>query len=302
MRTADCSSCEKRTIPLNDTIKVDNQVYCENCFEKNFTDESHLKNKKIEREIDPTVCSSCSKDFGDQELNKISAYPICKDCEIKIKNKTFPLWVKSFFIAIIVIVLVSFVWNWKFYSAYTEIKESGVYLQNGDYTNAAALMQSASEKVPEVEDLSMLASYYRGIEYLTKDRGADALVEFERCKDRVPADYNIDNLIIQAKIGATFDAKDYDGFLAASLENLALDTTLAMSQASVASAYACLYAERGKEEDKQFSVLYLEKAKQIDSLNEELKQYYNRIDHRLYSRTILKHEEFLKQFPNGWSK
>lgn len=302
MRTADCSTCEKRAIPLNDTIKVDNQVYCESCFEKNFAHESRLKDKKIEREIDPTVCSSCSKDFGERELNKISAYPICPDCEISIKNKTFPVWVKGFFVAIIVIVVVSFAWNWKFYRAYNEIKESGVYFANGDYSNAASLMQSASEKVPEVEDLTTLASYYRGIDLLTKDKSAEALAEFERCKDKVPDDYNIENLIIQAKIGATFDSKDYDGFLAASLENLALDTTQALSLTAVASAYACLYADRGEEQDKQFSLSYLKKAKEIDSLSEEMKGYYNRIDHRLYSRTILTHEEFSKQFPNGWSK
>ncbi|TWW08412.1 hypothetical protein E3A20_24600, partial [Planctomyces bekefii] len=294
--------CDKKDIPMNDTIKIDSKVHCSNCFETHFSDQNDLEGKLVEKEIDPTICSSCSKDFGNVELNKISTYPICSECETTIKNKTFPSWVKGFFIAILVIVVASFIWNWKFYSAYSDIKKSNTFFQNGDYSNATSLMRLASQKVPEVEDIKSISIYFNGIDLLSKDKCSEALKEFEKCKEKIPADYDINTLIIQAKIGSTFENKDYNGFLEASKENLDLDTTLAISLASVASAYACIYADKGKEDDKLNALKYLEKAKQIDSTSQEMKTYYNMLDYRIYSHKIIKREEFIKQFPNGWTK
>lgn len=163
-------------------------------------------------------------------------------------------------------------------------------------------MKSASEKVPEVEDIKTISSYFNGIDLLTKDKSSEALKEFNKCKEKIPPDYDIKTLIMQARIGSAFDNKDYIGFLEASKENLELDTTLAVSFTSVASAYACLYANKGNEEDKYNSIKYLNRAKQIDSTSKEMTVYYNMVEYRIFSRKIIKREEFIKQFPNGWTK
>lgn len=302
MRKIDCNICDKKEISLNETIKIDGKVYCSSCFGTSFPDQKELEKKQVEKEIDPTICSSCSKDFGEIELNKISTYPICTECEKTIKNRTFPFWVKGFFIAILIIVVASFIWNWKYYSAYSDIKKSNTYFQRGDYSNATSLMRLASQKVPEVEDIKTISIYFNGIDLLSKDKSSEALEEFEKCKEKNPTDHNINSLIIQAKMGATFDNKDYIGFLEAAKENLALDTTLAISFASVASAYACIYADKGEVEDKQNAIKYLDTAKKIDSTSQKMKSYYNMIDYRIFSQKIIKREEFIKQFPNGWSK
>jgi hypothetical protein len=213
-----------------------------------------------------------------------------------------PNWVKAFFVGILVIVVGSIIWNWNYYAAYMNIKKSNEYFKNGDYFNAALVMKSASEKVPEVEDIKTISIYFNGINLLAKDKCSEALSEFEKCKDKIPQDYNINTLIIQARIGSAFDKKDYNGFLEASKDNLALDSTSAISFASVASAYACLYADKGNGDYKQNSIDYLYKAKQIDSTSKEMKDYYNMVDYRIDSRKIIKREEFIKQFPNGWIK
>lgn len=297
-----CDVCFSKDIPVNNSIKVDNKVYCNSCFDKNFSDEESLKDKLLEKEIDPTICSSCQNDFGSLQLNKISTYPICEECESKIKNKTFPTWVKGFFIGVIAIVIVGFIWNWKFYQAYNNIKLSSEYFKNGDFTNASALMASTSSKVPEVEDLKTLSAYFHGVELLSKDKPEQALIEFNKCKDKLPPDYNISTLIIEAKIGSSFESKDYEGFLEASKENLALDSTNAISLTSVASAYACIYADQDKEDAKQNALHYLAKARAIDSTSKEARSYYNMIEYRIYSKKIIKREEFIKQFPDGWVK
>ncbi len=301
MRKFICVSCNKET-GLNETVKVDGKAYCNDCFEIQFSDRDKLQGSIVEREIDPTVCANCNKDFGETELNKIATFPVCSECEIAIKKRTFPAWVKAFFIGILVIVVVAFIWNWKFYTAYQNIDKANASFQEGDYAGASLLMKSASEKVPEVEDLKTLAGFYNGIDLLAKDKCAEAEIEFENISNKLPPDFNINTFKIQARLGAAFNNQDYQGFLDASKDYLAMDSTLAYSLTSVASAYACLYASQGKDEYKLSALQYLQRAKQADSTSEEMKSYYNMVEYRIFTRKIIRREEFNKQFPNGWTK
>lgn len=302
MITTNCSSCNNQEIPINSSIKIDGQIYCHNCFENQYSEKDALKNKLVEKQFDPTICSFCNKDFLDLELNKIGSYPICNDCEITVKNKTFPTWVKVFFISIVFIIIGSFFWNWKYYTAYNQVLESNRSVEKGDYNKGSFFMNEASKIVPEIEDLHMLSNYYKGIDLLMKDKSTAALAVFEKYKDKLPPDYKVKDLIIQAKVGASFDKKDYEGFLDASKQSLNIDSTSAMSFSTVASAYSCLYAEKGEMSDKINAEKYLEKAKKIDNKTKESKEYYNIIEYRLSTRKLIKREDFVKQFPNGWTK
>ena len=267
----DCQNCDAKELPLNETLKIEGTIYCAHCFDTHFPDKDVLSNKSIERELDPTVCSSCNADFGNLALKQIAQHSICETCEAELNTKIFPTWVKAFFVGILAIVVVSFFWNWKFYQAYNNIKKANVSFQVGDYQNASALMQSASKQVPEVEDLKIISDYYIAVDLLAQDKSAEALVAFEACKNKTPPDYHVNQLIIQAKIGAAFDTKDYSGFLAAAKENLGLDTTAsAISLTCVASAYACLYADKGQEKDKLHTLEYLNKAKEKDNTSKEM--------------------------------
>ena len=303
MKKIDCQNCDSKEVPLNETLKIEGSIYCSNCFNSHFPDKDVLSNKSVVRELDPSVCFSCNTDFGNMALKQIAQHPICEECEAALNNKIFPTWVKAFFVGILAIVVMAFFWNWKFYEAYNNIKKANASFQVGDYPNASALMQSASEKVPEVEDLKTIADYFKGIDLLAQDKNAEALVAFDACKNKIPPDYNIHQLIIQAKIGVAFDNKDYQGFLAAAKENLGLDSTSsAISLTAIASAYACIYVDKGQEEAKQHTLEYLQKAKEKDSTSKEMADYYNKVEYRLETRNIISSKEFDKQFPNGWTK
>lgn len=302
MRKTECSHCNDINKPINDTITIDGTVFCSTCFESNFPEQKGLEGKNIKKIYDPTICTSCAADFDDTELNYVGVYPHCETCETQLKNKIFPMWVKGFFVGILGIVVFSFFWNWKYYEAYNNVKKSNEFFQKGQYTQAANLMSSASKTVSEDDDLKTLTTYYTGIDYLVKDKNAEALALFNNCKDKVPADYNINTLIVQAKIGSSFDKKDYNGFLAASKEYFKIDSTSAMSYSSVASAYACIYADKGDENAKKLAYENIAKAKAIDNKTEESKFYYNFLDYRINTRNIITREEFTKKYPQGWTK
>ncbi|GHN01795.1 hypothetical protein WSM22_32840 [Cytophagales bacterium WSM2-2] len=301
MTSKECTSCRK-TVATNETVKVNGNTYCNDCFATIFPDKDSLSGKRIEKDLDPTICARCTTDFGSKQLSKISRYPICDDCQKIMNSQTFPVWVRASLAGTLALVIIAFVWNWRYYQSYSNIKKANAAFEKADYPGAAQLMSLASEQVPEVDDIYVLASYYRGIDLLAKDKGSEALAEFEICKNKVPNNYNIDRLITQAKIGSSFDKKDYEGFLNASKENLGYDSTSAGSWTTVASAYSCLYATNGDESARAESLKCLDKAKAIDNTSKEAIDYYNIVEYRLYSKRVIRREDFIKEFPNGWTK
>ena len=301
MKKVTCDICHAVNIPVNSTLKVDGCIYCESCLNIHFPNEVAIKGRKIEKQLDPTICSKCNKDFGNRILNKISIYPVCTECEEEIKNKTMPGWVKAFFIGILAIVVFSCIWNWRFIESYKNIKEAFLAFDAGDANSAFTFMQTASSQVPESPDLKTMTSYFNGLVLLNNNKSAEALTEFKKCVGLLPPDFAVDFLIIQSKMGKGFDEKDYNLFLSAAKEYWSFDDSNPLAWASVASAYACIYASENADSIKSFAFYYLKQAKDIDDTSEYMQEYYNRIEHRIYTKNIISKEEFDSIYPHGWS-
>ncbi|MFC0514319.1 hypothetical protein ACFFGT_08915 [Mucilaginibacter angelicae] len=253
-----------------------------------------------EETINPgTVCAFCKKDYGTL-LNKLSVYPICDNCSVDLEKKIFPQWVKLFFGGVILLVVFSIFWNWRFYAGYNNLNKANIAFSKSDVSNAAQFMTKAAEEVPETRDLVQMAAYFRGIDFLSKDKSAFALAEFNKCKD-LGADFHINQWILNSEIGVAYDKKDYPMFLKTSRAVLELDSTVAQSWAGVASAYACLYAQNGQDSLKQLSLQYLQKARKLDDTSTVSKDYTGRILYRIDSKQIISRDEFLKKFPNGYT-
>jgi tetratricopeptide (TPR) repeat protein len=302
MRKTDCGICEQKEIPLNDTVKVDGKVYCNTCTNTHFPDKQSIEGRIIVKELDPTICAQCKKDFDAVELNKVAQYPVCPECETHMQNRALPNWVKAFFAAILVIVVGSFIWNWNYYMAYRDIKKANEYFQKGDFAHAYELMNLASLKVPEVEDINTYATYFKGVNFLYQDKNPEALAEFYKCREKMPVGNNVASLINQAKIGIDFANKDYEGFVEAAKENLTVDPSSASLLTSVASGYSYIYADKGDENAKAEALEYLARARTIDDTSKEMKNYYGMVEYRLETKKIISREDFVKEFPNGWTK
>lgn len=246
-----------------------------------------------------SICSFCKKDFG-TPLNKLSVYPICKDCKLNLNKSIFPAWVKLFFGGILLIVAFSIFWNWRFYSAYINIKKANKAFSEKNTGNAANLMSKAAGQVPEANDLAAMAAYFKGIDLLSKDKSTLALIEFNKCNALSP-DFHVNEYTLQAQMGSGFDNKDYNLFLTASKNFLQLDTTSAQSWAGVSSAYACLYAQNNIDSLKQLSLKYFNKAKMLDDTSSGAKEYYELIHYRLNSKQIITRDQFHKKFPQGYT-
>jgi hypothetical protein len=278
MKVTDCAKCTNTGLPLNETLKIDGEIYCKACIEANFTNRNQLKGKIVEKMLDPTVCATCGKDYGDLMLPQIAKYPTCEECAVAIKNKILPFWVKIFFAAVVAIVLFSFFWNLRFFIAYRDLHTALTSFSNGDFKGANKFMKTASDKVPEVGELKTASTFFNGVSLLVDDKSADALNEFTACKEKLPPGFKIDAYINQAKMGIGFDTKNYDLFLSASKDNLGLDS------------------------DRAFAGKYIQKARSLDSTGNDLKVWANMIEYRMETREIIRKEDFIKKYPNGWSK
>jgi tetratricopeptide (TPR) repeat protein len=302
MRYRDCSRCDSSHLPQNETVTLNGEVYCSKCYQEVYSDKVLSQGMVAYTDLDPTVCATCGTDAGSMILSENFGRPICDDCAKKLKDKIMPLWVKAFFAAIIAIVVFSFFYNWRFYQSYSNIKKANAAFAKGDYEKAVVYAKDASDEVPELEELKGFKSFYNGVFLLTKDKSAEALEELTNSKRVLQDNIAVDNLINKAKMGIGFDSKNYEQFLSAAREYVELDTTNAQAYLSVASAYSCIYVDKGQDSAKNYAYEYVQKALSLDSTDKDIKEYANLVDYRISNKIIIKHDDFIKQFPNGWTK
>jgi hypothetical protein len=300
MRRLVCEKCGQ-SVPLADSFSVRKQQLCAKCAEEVVSEARDLPEGSVVQNTDPTVCVNCGKDAGDTELPTMVSLPVCEECSAFLRNRPFPPWVKGAAALLVAIVIFSLIWNSRFVMAYTEMKGTVAAAHKGDLGRAAALAESAAGRVPESADLRAVADFYAGIALLRDDRPREALQRLKASRKRMPDESGILEFIYHAELGVAFDDKDYDGFLSAATRLLKLKPNDPMALGSVASAYACKFAETGDAGYRGKSLEFLEKAKAADRSG-QFAEYEMRIRHRLHTREIIEREEFQKRFPNGWTE
>jgi len=261
---------------------------------------------QVQQQIDPTICAGCGLDNGDAEFVRLGPLPVCSACEALFRNRPFPIWIKAALVGMIILVVSTFVWNSRFMSAYYELKCFESAMSAGDTQRGAAYFASLSRRIPENKDLQAYRAFYEGILLLNQDKSAEALELLESCRGRIDEESGLDILIRNAKVGVAFDRGDYDEFLRLAQELSGLNQDDPIYAGQLASAYACKYAETQDEQYKVKSLIALEQARMMTSMNPEYEAYHDeyaqRILHRLHTREIIDRDEFHKRYPNGWTK
>ncbi|MHC4206723.1 MAG: tetratricopeptide repeat protein [Planctomycetota bacterium] len=299
MKQTQCQQCE-RYFPMNETLKIADHIMCRDCAKDFIEGRQDITQEMIQPNPDPTVCIQCGKDYGDVALNTMAGVPTCDQCCSFFKNRPFPTWIKVSFAALIAVVLFSFIWNFRFITAYVQMRQSVQALVRADFEAASTLMNSASEHVPEHMELRTFASFYTGLYLLQQDKDAEALSLFKSCRGIVGAEFELDYFITIAEIGVAFENKDYDKFLKLALELCEKRPNDSRTMASAASAYACKYAVTGDEQFRLKGFEALDRARAASGQDADFKEYEQRILHRIHTREIINRDEFKEKYPNGW--
>ncbi len=299
MKQTQCQQCE-RYFPMNETLKIADHIICRDCAQEFIESQQNITQEMIQPNPDPTVCIQCGKDYGDVTLNTIAGVPTCDQCCSFFKNRPFPTWIKMSFAALIAVVLFSFMWNFRFITAYVQVRQSARAMVRADIEAASSLMNSASEHVPEHVGLRTLASFYKGLFLLQQDKCAEALSLFKSCRGILHPQFELDYFITSAEIVVAFDNKDYDKFLRLALELRGKRPNDSRTLAQAASAYACKYAVTGDEQFRLKGFEALDKARAALEQDADFKEYEQRILHRIHTREIINRDEFKEKYPDGW--
>jgi len=282
------------------TSKTDDRILCVGCYEK-LTSTQETVASEFRYQVDPTVCGRCGFDNGSNPLPTLATQPMCQQCTDYLRNRPFPSWIKASFAGLIIFVVLAAVWNMRFFLAWEDAK-AAFKLMGRDTGQAAERMRSARNRVPESPDLQAFSAFFDGVVHLQQDRPKEALASLEKCRRMVPTTLGVDILILQAKAGLAFDAKDFDGFLATAKKLISKEPDVHFSYAMLASAYACKYAVTSDTAFREQAMAALDRAKGLSGSNPSFKEYEQRILHRLSTQEILTPREFHKKFPNGWQQ
>jgi len=301
MRNVMCEQCG-RELTMNETWKIFGKTLCSECAEPSLAKRESIPAEQIQGQVDPTVCFSCGLDNGDADLPRLAELPVCSKCEEFFRNRPFPGWLRTAVGGMVVLVVLSLVWNARFIRAYYEMRRGGSALATRNLESAVAYLDSASRRVPESSQLRTYSSFCKGVLLLTQDKSAEALKVLQSCRHNMPAQSGIGELIIQAEIGVAFDNGDYDKFLTLAQRLSSSHNDDPSYAGQVASAYACKYAETGNEEFKAKSLAALDRARSASEQGPTFAEYEDRILYRLHTREVINRRTFKERFPNGWKR
>ncbi len=259
------------------------------------------RGKRVERMFDTTICARCGRDEGSRDLPRLGRLPFCEDCTRAVRNVPYPGWLRYAFIALLMIAALDFVRNQRFFSAYAQVVRAGRDLKTGQLDAALTRFESAARAVPESADLAAEINFLKAIQLVQNDRSAEAVPLLRSYVEAYPGDPNAKQVLLQAEIGAAFEAGDYDAFLEKSQALAKQEPNDARAAAGVASAYACKYAAQGNEEFAAQARERLEAAgKLAPPADPDFEEYSQRIRYRLATREIISRTEYHRRFPNGW--
>lgn len=297
MQKQSCDNCGE-SFGLNELVSVFDETLCHKCTDSRLenTDPEQNTEKSVHRLVDRTVCTRCQADNGTEEFELFLDMPFCDNCREHAQHYPFPLWVKTACLGLLMIAIFSISYNLRFFKARILMDRSmELAFGQGQIVEASKQMETASTLVPESSDLKIMFHYFSSAVALQEEDYEGGLEHLNHCLE-MPVEYQVDVMILRCEIALAFDNEKYDEFLRLSklFEDAIPDNATSIAQ--VSSAYACLYAANGKEEDKENSLEYLKEAESIngDSPDAGFEEYRDRILHRIETRQILSAEDYRK--------
>lgn len=294
-----CEHCGK-TVPLNESATVLGQQICFECTENEAKNNPKLSPDDVKPNLDPTICAKCARDGGSLEMEIIMGFPVCAGCAPNFGNHPFPKWIKLGALGLAILVVLSFALNVRFWRANNELEEFWVAMEAGDHKKAALLAESATQRVPEVDDIQYLGYFSAGLVFMEEENPSEALKKFQICKHVLPPEFMVEELIESANRSIAFNDGNYDQFLALAREAYGEDPGNRTNILFLASALACKFAETGEENYKTQSREKIEEYKVTPGPDDNT-DYVMRIQHRLYAREVLQPSEFYERYPDGWT-
>ena len=248
------------------------------------------------------ACFRCETDYGSVVLPQIAGLPVCDACARFLRNRPFPAWIKGSFAALILLAVLAFLYNQRFFVAHVEMLRGVRELQNENLERAVSLFNAAAEQVPEEPEIGAVARYFNAALLVNQERSAEAIPLLKEALAIKPDESAYTLALLQAEAGLAYEQKDYDRFLIAEQTLAERQPDDPIAALGIASAHACKYAATGEEAPRALAERQIEAASKMKGADgPAFAEYLDRIRYRLDTREIISRGEYLRRFPNGRS-
>lgn len=301
MKKINCSSCDQ-SVAQNESLLVDDLPLCESCLNEKYPNQEDLQGHRVIFSADPTICAKCQVDHDETELHQIANNPICEGCLKTLEQSIVPSWVKVFMVGIILLVAFSTYWNYKYYTAYEDLNLSVRESENGNFSDAALYSRSASNLVPELSDLNLLANYYEGVNQYQQGGYVEAKSKLQDAFGVFgPDNTDLNYLIANCDISICIENDDFIGAIRNAKILVRINSHDPFNLSSLSSMYSLIYAHDGEQAYADSSLIYLNKARDILKPTDNLDSYINLIEYRLATRDPISSADFYTKYPEGWN-
>ncbi len=152
MRRGNCVTCNA-DLPLAQLRAMDGKIYCDPCVTKTAESGQH---GEIYRISDPTICTKCNTDWGNNDLPKVGGLPYCSSCRERLYNYPFPSWLKIALVAAMLLLAVSLVHGTRYFRLGRDYYRGQRQLKARQYAAAAQSMAPVAEAAPNCEECVLL--------------------------------------------------------------------------------------------------------------------------------------------------
>lgn len=251
----------------------------------------------------PNACFRCGTNYGSVALERIAGLPVCDACSQILRNRPFPGWIKGSLAGLLLLAVLAFIYNERFFFAHVDMQRGLRNLKAGNLDRAVERFNAASERVPDEPQLRALARYFQAMQMVNQERSGEAIPLLKEALSIEPDNEGFSLALMQAEAGQAYDEKDYDRFLEAERTLAKRQPDEPMAALGIASAYACKYAATGDGESKDLAERQIETAlKMKGAEGTAFEEYLDRIRYRLETREIISRGEYVRRFPNGRGK
>lgn len=298
MKQEMCSLC-LQMFPLNQMFNVTGRAMCAHCTESELgkIGKEALKDGRVSRLYDPTVCAKCGLDNGGQALPLVKGVPFCPNCRGSVGGRT------KFIAAgiILLVIVVAGAWGLMRFGpggAQVKLAEAKRFREAGQITEALAAITDAARMDPRSLEVGLYGTYLQAID-------ADRREDFERSLTllgTIPANDMTARWDVQVLTEAVEDhkalkEKNYTNYLERKQKKLAESPNSALAQGNVAFAYAALYAGTGEETYRNLAYETLAKTAEMTTKYEGLlEETRARVQLAIDTKEVLTAQEYRKKF------
>jgi len=145
MRRVTCSQCGVSG-PSQAYFAYSNQIYCRDCADLLKFDT--VPGAKPAALIDPTICTRCGADNGNNEYARVGALPFCHNCHAFVEANPYPVWLKAGLAALLVLLVIALVHGRRYFSAGRQMYIGEKLVEQGKYSEAVPHLKQTVQIAP----------------------------------------------------------------------------------------------------------------------------------------------------------